>query len=70
MLFWKHKEKKQVHFAPLMDICHLKNAELESKHQKYKRRVVLWGDNAKDDSGAYAIQNNDRQPRKWLLQKW
>ena len=25
-----------VHFASLMDICHLKNAELEAKHQKTK----------------------------------
>ena len=25
-----------VHVASLMDICHLKNAELETKHQKYK----------------------------------
>ena len=32
-----------VHFASLMDICHLKNAELEAKHQKYKGRVVLGG---------------------------
>ena len=24
-----------VHFASLMDICHLKNAELEAKHQKF-----------------------------------
>ena len=31
----------KVHFASLMDICHLKNAELETKHQKYKDRVVL-----------------------------
>ena len=30
----------KVHFASLMDICHLKNAELEAKHQKYKGRVV------------------------------
>ena len=29
----------KVHFASLMDICHLKNAELETKHQKYKGRV-------------------------------
>ena len=28
-------------FASLMDICHLKNAELEAKHQKYKGRIVL-----------------------------
>ena len=34
----------RVHFASLMDICHLKNAELETKHQKYKGRVVLRGD--------------------------
>ena len=33
-----------VHFASLMDICHLKNAELEAKHQKFKGRVVLGGD--------------------------
>ena len=39
-----------VHFASLMDICHLKNAELETKLQKYKGRVVLRG----DDSGSYA----------------
>ena len=34
----------KVHFASLMDICHLKNAEYEAKHQKYKGRVVLRGD--------------------------
>ena len=27
----------KVHFASLMDICHLKNAELETKHQKIQR---------------------------------
>ena len=30
------KKGAKVHFASLMDICHLKNAELEAKHQKYK----------------------------------
>ena len=45
----------KVHFASLMDICHLKNAELEAKHQKYKGRVVLRGDIGKDDSGTYAV---------------
>ena len=44
-----------VHFAKLMDICHLKNAELEAKHQKYKGRVVLRGDIVKDNSGSYAV---------------
>ena len=45
----------RVHFASLMDICHLKNAELEAKHQKYKSRVVLRGDIVKDNSGSYAV---------------
>ena len=45
----------KVHFASLMDTCHLKNAELEAKHQKYKGRVVLRGDTVKDDSGSYAV---------------
>ena len=50
----RHKGR-QVHFASLMDICHLKNAELETKHQKYKGRVVLRGDIVKDDSGSYKV---------------
>ena len=45
----------KVHFASLMDICHLKNAELEAKHQKYKGRIVLRGVFVKDDSGSYAV---------------
>ena len=45
----------KVHFASLMDKCHLKNAELEAKHQKYKGRVVLRGDIVKDDSGSCAV---------------
>ena len=46
---------RKVHFASLMDICHLKNAELETKHQKYKGRNVLRGDIVKDDSGSFAV---------------
>ena len=34
------KEGKSVHFASLMDICHLKNSELEPQFRKYKGRVV------------------------------
>ena len=49
------KEGRKVHFASLMDICHLKNAELETKHLKYKGRVVLRGDIVKNDSGSYAV---------------
>ena len=52
----------KVHFASLMDICHLKNAELETKHQKYKGRVVLQGDIVKDDSGSYAVFTEQGSP--------
>ena len=44
----------KVHFASLMDICHLKIAELDTKRQKYKGRVVLRGDIVKD-SESYAV---------------
>ena len=50
-----------VHFASLMDICHVKNAELETKHPKYKGRVVLRGDTVKDDSGSYAVSPSASQ---------
>ena len=45
----------KVHFASLMDICHVYNPELEAKHQKCKGRVALRGDIVKDDSGSYAV---------------
>ena len=48
-------EGRKVHFASLMDLCHLKNSELEPQYQKYKGRVVLRGDIVKDDSGSYAV---------------
>ena len=46
---------RKVHFTSLLDLCHLKNAELETKHQKYKGRVVLRGDIVKDASGSCAV---------------
>ena len=52
----------KVHFASLIDVCHLKNAELEAKHQKYKGRVVLRGDIVKDDSGSYAVFTEQGSP--------
>ena len=48
-------EGRKVHFASLMDLCHLKNSELEPQFQKYKGRVLLRGDIVKDDSGSYAV---------------
>ena len=46
---------RTVHFASLIDLCHLKNSELEPQFQKYQGRVVLRGDIVKDDSGSYAV---------------
>ena len=40
----------KVHFASLMDICHVKNAELEDKAPNIQRSSVLRGDIVKDDS--------------------
>ena len=48
-------EGRIVHFASLMDICHLLNSELELLYQKYKGRVLFRGDIEKDDSGSYAV---------------
>ena len=48
-------EGRKVHSASLMDLCHLKNSELEPKFRKYQGRVVLRGDIVKDDSGSYAV---------------
>ena len=36
-------KNNKVHFTSLMDLCHLKNSELEPQFQKYKGRVVLRG---------------------------
>ena len=48
-------ERNKIHSATLMDICHLKNAELESKLQKYKGRVVLRDHIVKDDSDSDVV---------------
>ena len=60
----------KVHFASLMDMCHLENAELEAKHTKYKGRVVLREDIVKTIQGlAQYSLNKDHQHHKWQQQK-
>ena len=49
------REGRTVHVAALMDICHLKNSDLEPLFQKYKGRALLRSDIVKDDSGSYAV---------------
>ena len=46
---------RKFHFASLMDLCHLRNSELENQYQKCTGRVVLRGDIVKDVSGSYAV---------------
>ena len=43
------KKLAQVHIATFWDLCHLKHSELAEQFQKYKARVLLRGDNVKDD---------------------
>ena len=50
---------RRVRFASLMDICYLKSAEMETKHQKYKGRVVFRRDIVKDVSGVYAVSKEE-----------
>ena len=49
------KDGKTIHFANLMDVCHLKSAELAKHFHKCKERVVLWEDNVQDEEGYRAV---------------
>ena len=44
-----------VHFASLMDICHLKMLNWRKNTKNIKVEFVLRGDIVKDDSGSYAV---------------
>ena len=54
----------KVHFASLMDICHLKNADWRKCTKNTKGRVVLRGDIVKDDAGSYAVRTRVIQHHK------
>ena len=63
-------EGKTVHFASLMDICHLKNSELESKNRNTKvefhSEATLW--KMIQDLTQY-LQSKDHRRHKWRQQK-
>ena len=67
------KEGRTVHFATLMDLCHLKNSELEQKFQQYRGGVVLRGDVVKNCliRCIYGVRlvsvTNDGRERHWTL---
>ena len=46
---------EQCHFGSLMDLCHVKNSQLDEKEHKYKGRVVFRGDQVKDETGCFAV---------------
>ena len=48
----KNKERRFILLRLFMDVCNLRNSELENKFQKYKGRVLLREDVEKDDSGS------------------
>ena len=52
---WSKDEGLKSSFCLTYGHLSLKNAELETKHQLYKGRVVLRGDIVKEDSGSYAV---------------
>ena len=45
------KNKVIVNFGRLMELCHVKNAELPKEYQSYKGRIVFRGDDIKDEEG-------------------
>ena len=49
------KDQRKVHFATLVDMCHLKTRGLNHNFRSLKDWVVLRGDIEQDDSGAYAV---------------
>ena len=49
------KAGKTVHFANLMDSCHLKNAELAKHLQNIQGASCAPGDNVKDEAGYRAV---------------
>ena len=57
-----------VHFAELMALCFLKNAELEKHLQKYKGRLVLRGATFVIRMGSKQyLLNKEQEPPKWWL---
>ena len=52
---WRDRWSKKQGCESAIGICHLKNAELQKKHQNHRGRVVLRGDIVKDDAGSNAV---------------
>ena len=64
-------EGTKVHFASLMDLCHLKNSELEPTVSKVQRqsRTLKWNCKKMIQVRMQCSLNKDRQRPKWQPQK-
>ena len=47
--------KKPVHFGSLMELCHIKNSQMDKQYWSYKGRIVFRGDIVKNEDGAFAV---------------
>ena len=52
------KDGRTVHFGTVMDLCHVKHAELSEEFWRYKGRVVFRGDQVRDESGFLPCSRN------------
>ena len=46
---------REVHFGSLMELCSIKNSQLEKEFWTYKGRIVFRGDVVKDENGQFAV---------------
>ena len=46
---------KTIYFCRLFPLCHIKHSELSPEHHVHKGRVVLGGNNVRDENGAQAV---------------
>ena len=49
------KPDHQIHLARLIVLCHLKNAQLDQRFWAYKGRIVLGGDQIKNEDNQFAV---------------
>ena len=49
------KTERKIHFGRLMQLCHIKNYQLDRKLWQYKGRIVFRGDNVRDENGQFAV---------------
>ena len=48
-------KKKSVHFGSWMELCHIKNSQMDKQYWSYEVRIVFRGDIVKNEDGAFAV---------------